>query len=165
VGAFPFPAGGSQDEAKSQDQHTAFFCSSVLVVSLLLQLQSDALEVPGLGLYCLRHTYPESLLLWQHQSNLRCLQLKDSVNLGGFMTDDALLAQLPQKLPQLQCIQLDRCRNLGLLPLAKLVGSRAAGRVLVRSWKHVSSFQGVGEQTCLALELSSGGAVQVEYCW
>jgi hypothetical protein len=97
--------------------------------------------------------------------NLRCLQLKDSVNLGGFMTDDALLAQLPQRLPQLQRIELERCRNLGLLPLARLVGSKAAGKVVVRSWKHVTSLGGVSEQTCLALELGSGGAVQVEYCW
>lgn len=81
------------------------------------------------------------------------------------MCDAALLELLPQKLPLLQCIELEHCRNLGLLQLAQLVGSRAAGKVMVRACQQVTSCQGVSEQTCLALELSSAGAVQVEYCW
>jgi hypothetical protein len=143
----------------------------MLAVLRVLQLgadqegQQDLPSMPSPGPCCLQYTSPESHLLWQHQSNLRCLQLKDFADLGGFMADDALLALLPQKLPQLQCVELERCRDLGLLPLAKLVGSRAAGRVVVRSWKHVTSCEGVSEQTCTALGLSSGGAVQVEYCW
>jgi hypothetical protein len=41
---------------------------SVLVVSFLLQLGGDTMQLTDAGPCCLQHTYPESLLLWQHQS-------------------------------------------------------------------------------------------------
>lgn len=74
----------------------------MLLLLLCYCLQEDVLAYDWES----RYRCAEDLLLWQQQPQLRELAVCGSCRVGGFLIESEIRAQLPLKLPALQCVSL-----------------------------------------------------------
>lgn len=88
-----------------------------------------------------RYRCAEDLLLWQQQPQLRELAVCGSCLIGGFLTESEIRAQLPLKLPALQCVSIEQCPDLTVDMLAQLVAVQPAPVVKVSGCKLLTERQ------------------------
>lgn len=97
----------------------------------------------------------EDVLLWEKQSAVRSLCVRGSAQLGGFLMHAHLLQLLPQKLPQLQRVELVGCDDLLLQQLEALASGGACCSILVQRCS-------VTDRDCAVVEQVTGVTVDYE---